>query len=450
MPSMEQLPPGMQRDSQVMPTKAVKNVSMRPARPGLQSRGRHSVSPAVRLGSGVRHSGRACVAAALLATGVLAQEVRLELDLRSGKQLVASSLSGSPESGFQAQVGNRRQALAAGELLSIQVTGAKAPDLLRAELVGGDVLYGAIAGGDEDGDQLEMLSPILGKVGLPIDRLEALVQPGVHPSDQLLPEDVDEGIYLRTGRGYDLVAGTLHRFGPRGIHFQASAADGPVWFTPRKFSSLRIRGGIERETPATMTLVTRTADRLGVTMKSCSEQGLDVVVDGGATVHVRWSDVACLSFEKDVVHLTSLEPKRVVESGFEAGVVHPWQKDRNVVGGALQVHGRAYARGIGAHSRSRLTFAVPDGATHFRTRVGLDDSLAELPIQAHVEVRVLRGNKLLFENDALKLGQAPLDSGLHAVSAGDTITLEVDFGRGRDIGDRVDWLLPMFLMRSQS
>ena len=93
---------------------------------------------------------------------------------------------------------------------------------------------------------------------------------------------------------------------------------------------------------------------------------------------------------------------------------------------------------------------MPAGATHFRTRVAFDDSVAELPIKAHAVVRVLLGNKLLFESSDLKTGQEPLDAGLHLVKVGDTITLEVDFGSGRDIGDRVNWLLPMFLMRSQS
>lgn len=428
----------------------VKNSSLRPSGAGGGVAERHSVRPAVRPGLGLRHSGRALLVLGLLAMGVAAQEVRLELDLRSGKQLIASSLSGSPQAGFEAMVGERTERILARDLLSVRATAAHAPDLLRVELVGGDVVHGAIAGGDEDGDVLELLSPVLGKIALPIDRLAAVVQHGVHPGDQILPDDVDEGIYLLTGRGYDLVAGTLHRFGSSGISFQASGAAGPVWFSPRKFSSLRLRGGESRAAFAPMMLLTRTADRLGVTMKSCSEQGLDVVIDGGTTVHVRWADVACLSFEKDVTHLSAMKPSQVVESGFEGEVVYAWRRDRNVVGGELLAFGRAYGRGLGVHSRSRLSFQVPVGATHFRTRVALDDSVAELPIKAHAEVRVLLGNKLLFESSDLKLGQAPLDAGLHPVKAGDTITLEVDFGTGRDMGDRVNWLLPMFLMRSQS
>ena len=431
-----------------MNTSGVNNSSSRPSGHSDGAAARHSVRPVVRPGLTLRHSGSVWLAVGLLAAGVAAQEVRLELDLRSGKQLIATSLSGSPKAGFEAVVGERTQRILTRDLLSVRVAAAHAPELLRVELVGGDVVHGAIAGGDEDGNALELLSPSLGKISLSIDRLAAVVQHGVHASDQILPDDVDEGIYLRTSRGYDLVAGTLHRFGSQGISFQSSAVAEPVWFSARKFSSLRLRGGEEREKVAPVVLLTRTADRLGVTMQSCSEQGLDVTIDGGAAVHLPWADVASLCFEKDVVHLSSLKPSQVVESGFEGEVVYSWRRDRNVVGGELLALGRAYGRGLGVHSRSRLSFEVPAGATHFRTRVALDDSVADLPIKAHAEVRVLLGNTLLFESSDLNLGQAPLDAGLHPVKAGATITLEVDFGRGRDIGDRVNWLLPMFLMRS--
>ena len=150
------------------------------------------------------------------------------------------------------------------------------------------------------------------------------------------------------------------------------------------------------------------------------------------------------------MHLSTLTPTRVVETGFDSEITWSWRRDRCVVGGELLAQGRAYGLGLGVLSRTRLSYKVPERATHFSTRVAFDDTVTELPIRAHAEVRVLHGNKLLFEAKDLAPGQAPRDVGMHAVQAGDTITLEVDFGRGRDIGDRVNWLLPMFLMRSQS
>ncbi|MCK5943338.1 MAG: hypothetical protein KAI24_15260, partial [Planctomycetes bacterium] len=91
-----------------------------------------------------------------------------------------------------------------------------------------------------------------------------------------------------------------------------------------------------------------------------------------------------------------------------------------------------------------------DGATHLRTAVAFDDSVAELPLRAHAVARLLRNDRVVFEVEDLAPGQPPRDAGLQVVEPGDTITLEVDFGEGRDLGDRVDWLLPLFLLRSGS
>ena len=411
---------------------------------------RHSVSPEVHPLQALRQSGRAVLLAALVVAPAWAQARTLELDLRSGKSLVATSLVGTPDKGFTAMVGSKSRRLAPGELLAIRAATAVAPKLLRVELVGGDRIHGAIAGGDADGDFLELLSPVLGKIRVPIDRLAAVVQPGVHPSDQILPEGVDEALFVSTGRGFDLVAGTLHRFGSQGVSFQPEALESPRWYAPQRISSLRLRGGLDREQPSQMILLTRAADRLGMKLSSCGKQGLQAVLGNGQEVSVRWNDLACVCFSKDVVHLSSLTPTRVVETGFASEITHSWRRDRCVVGGELLAQGRAYGLGLGVLSRSRLSFRVPEGATHFLTRVGFDDTAAELPVRAHAVARVLQGNKLLFEAKDLTPGQAPQNAGMHAVKGGDTITLEVDFGRGRDIGDRVNWLLPMFLMRSQS
>lgn len=412
--------------------------------------GRHSVSPLVRTVRTLRQSGRAVGLAALLAMPAWSQQQPLELDLRSGKRLLATSLSGSEEAGFTASVAGNSQRLAPGELLAIRVARAVAPELLRVDLVGGDRLYGAIAGGDADGEDLELLSPVIGKVRLPIDRIAAVVQPGVHPSDQVLPEGVDEALFVPTGRGFDLVAGTLYRFGPQGIRFQPEGAQSPSWYSPRRVSSLRLRGGLEREQQPSAVLLTRAADRIGLKLSSCDQEGLQAVLETGQEVTVRWRDVACVCLMKDVVHLSTLAPTRVVESGFDSEITYSWRRDRCAAGGELLAQSRAYGLGLGVMSRSRITFRVPERATHFRASVAFDDTAVELPVRAHAVARVLKGNRLLFEADDLTPGQQPRDVGMHAVEVGDTITLEVDFGRGRDIGDRVNWLLPMFLMRSQS
>ncbi|MFK7740139.1 MAG: NPCBM/NEW2 domain-containing protein [Planctomycetota bacterium] len=389
------------------------------------------------------------------ASGRMAE--RLELELRGGEVLLARSLTGTVDGGegLLAKVdagaggGGGPRRISMDDLLAVRSGVVRPVPLLRVELVGGGLLHGAISGGDVNGDTLELQTPVFGRTDVMIDRLSVVAQPGVHPADQRLPEGVDEGVFVATGRGYDLVAGTLHRFGAQGVHFQPDGQEEPVWYAARKFSSLRLRGGLPAEQAGGCLLVSRLGDRVDVELVACRSDGVDVQLESGAVASVRWADVACLVFTPKVVHLSSIEPSDASERGIDGPVVHPWRRDRAVVGGTeLQAHARAYGRGIGMHSFSRLRFVAPAGATHFRSRVALDDTASALPFRAAAEVRVLRDDEVVYEAKQLEAGAEPRDVGLHEVQPGQEITLEVDFGPGRELGDRVDWLLPVFLLGS--
>jgi hypothetical protein len=385
----------------------------------------------------------------LVGVSAAAQEAPLLLALRDGSVVSATELRSSGGGGFTARSGGRERRLAAEDLLAVHGTAALAPELPAAELAGGTVVHGALVGGDDAGDLLDLFSPVFGRVSLPVDRLAALVQPGVHPADLRLPDGVDEAVFVRTARGIDLVAGTLHRFGSDGVRFQALVAESPQWYAPEQFLGVRLGGAQPRAEPAPANLLTRTDDRLGVALRRIDATGAEFELESGAVVTLRAADLACLTFTDAVLHLSDLAPGQVDESGFDGDVLFPWRRDRCASGGALQAMGRAYGKGLGAHSRSRLVFPVPDGVRHFWTRVAIDDSAIELPVRAHAVARVLVGSRVVFEAADLAPGQAPRDTGLIDVAPGDSIVLEVDFGRGRDLGDRVDWLMPVFLLRAR-
>ncbi len=392
---------------------------------------------------------RTLAATALALLGALArahaQAPQLEVALRDGTTLLATELTGDPQQGLEVTSAGTRRRVAAGELLAVNGTGAKIVDLPTACLSGGEVVRGAIAGGDATGDHLELLSPVLGRVSIAVDRIAALAAAGVaRPLLLELPDGVGEALYLRAQVGYDLVAGTLHQFGEQGVKFQPASGEAR-WYAATDFVALRIADAAPRAAPAPAQLVTRTGDRLGVTVRSFTAKTVQCELEGGALVELRLPDLACLSFAGVGTFLSDLEPSEVAESGFEGDVVYPWQRDHSALGGPLLVGGRTHGKGLGVHSRSRLSFVVPQGCERFWTRVGLDDSAAEMRVQANADVRVLVNGKLVFERTGLAAGQAPQDTGALPVRPGDTLTLEADFGRGREIGDRVDWLSPVFL-----
>jgi hypothetical protein len=60
---------------------------------------------------------------------------------------------------------------------------------------------------------------------------------------------------------------------------------------------------------------------------------------------------------------------------------------------------------------------------------------------------VLVADKVVFERKDFALGQPAQDCGVVPVQPGALVVLEVDHGAGRDLGDRIDWLAPLFLLQ---
>lgn len=378
-----------------------------------------------------------------------AQQAPFELALRDGTVLAVQSIAGDAARGFDVQLlaGERKQ-LAASALLAIHGAPVAVPQLSAAHLAGGDVVRGTLSGGDASGDRLELLSPVLGPVPLLVDRLSLLAAAGAPPLLTLaLPDGVEEALFVRANVGFDVVAGTLHQFGAAGIRFQAEGGE-PRWFGTGDYFALRLAGASASAATPTALLLTRTADRLGVTRAAATTDAWTLRGEGERDLRLRAGDLGCLTFVGDgAVFVSDLTPSEVRESSIDGDVLWSWQRDRSALGGPLQVAGRAHGKGLGVHSKCRLAFRVPDGMARFWTRVGIDDSAAELPLRADVDVAIEIDGKVAFQKRGLHSGEV-VDAGVLPVTPGGTLVLEVDCGRGRDLGDRVDWLSPVFLPAS--
>jgi hypothetical protein len=393
-------------------------------------------------------SGLRAVAIGLVALASAgAQAPTVELTLRDGRVVVATELRGDAKAGFAAVVAERSLAIAGADLLLVRGVATAVPALPSVWLQGGDVLRGAVTGGDDGGNRVELQSPAFGTLPVAVDRIEALAAPTVaEPLRLLLPDGVDEALFVRAKIGFDLLAGALHQFGAPGIRFQPDGADAPRWFGLADVAALRLRGAEPRADQPDATVWTRVGDRVGATLLRFGADGAQLALEGGREATLRWVDLGALALRSGCAHLSDLTPVAVREAGFDGDVVHPHRRDHNAVGGPLVVGGRAVGKGLGVHSKSRLAFDAPAGAARFWTRVGFDDGVALLGLSPHVEVRVLVAGKVVFERKDFAYGQPPQDTGLLPVQPGDRVELEVDFGKGRDLGDRVDWIAPMFLL----
>lgn len=367
-----------------------------------------------------------------------------EVVLRDGSVVGARAVTGDPAVGLDLTLAEGTRRVAAGDVLAVLGGVVATGDLPSVWLAGGDVVYGALIGGDPAGERLEILSPVLGRIALPVDRVAAVAAADCRePLALALPDGVAEGLFRRAAIGFDLVAGTLHQFGEQGVRF-APGDEAPRWFAPREFAALRIADPSPRREPPAAELLTRTGDRVGVRVRAFTAEGLQCELETGTLAVLRVADLACVAFRGVGAFASDLTPVEVIESGYDGDVVLPYRVDLAARGGALQASGRAYRKGLGVHSRSRLVFRAPADTVAFWTRVAIDDSVGGLTVRPECVVRVLVDGKQRFQQEALQVG-SPLAVGPLPIAPGALVALEVDFGRGRDLGDRVDWLLPVFL-----
>jgi len=167
---------------------------------------------------------------------------------------------------------------------------------------------------------------------------------------------------------------------------------------------------------------------------------LTLTLAGGETRKIAADTVAGIEqLNGPVAWLSSLAPSENVHTPF-LDTAWPARMDRTVRGDPIRVSGRVVSRGIGVHSRSKLTWPLDGTYAAFRTQYAID---GDYPY-ANVTVRVKLDDKVVHEQTDVTAGppsqvvQVPLEGAK-------TLTLEVDYGQAYDVQDRFVWIEPALL-----
>jgi hypothetical protein len=115
----------------------------------------------------------------------------------------------------------------------------------------------------------------------------------------------------------------------------------------------------------------------------------------------------------------------------------PYRTDANVVGTQLRAGGRLYAKGIGMHSTSRLTYRI-DAKPYkrFEAALAVDDHTEG---RGSVVFRVYVDSQERYHSPAIR-GQAGVIPISVDVQGGKQLSLIVDYAEGGDELDHADWL----------
>jgi hypothetical protein len=180
------------------------------------------------------------------------------------------------------------------------------------------------------------------------------------------------------------------------------------------------------------------AGRLTVSAASCKDgTNLEATTAFGASLRVPLDRVAALDlFGGKAVYLSDLKPAKYE---FVPYLDEHWPlaADANAAGHDLRVGGSTYGKGLGLHSASRLSYSLGGGYRRFEAVVGLDDRDGR---EGSVRVRVLADGKAfdLGGDGTLTLRSGPLALSV-PVEGVRELTLVVEFGKGGNVQDVVDW-----------
>lgn len=134
-------------------------------------------------------------------------------------------------------------------------------------------------------------------------------------------------------------------------------------------------------------------------------------------------------------YLSDLEPKSYRHLPY-LSLDWPYRLDANVTGTRLRAGGQIYAKGIGMHSTSRLTFPLEKAYRRFEAGLAIDDQTQR---RGSVVFRVLAGPREIYKSGAVRGGDSPLPISVN-VSGVKQLSLVVDYADRADELDHADWL----------
>ncbi|HUG90822.1 MAG TPA: NPCBM/NEW2 domain-containing protein [Planctomycetaceae bacterium] len=314
------------------------------------------------------------------------------------------------------------------------------PALARVRLVDGTSL--ACTGLSADSRSASLQTARLGEVAVPLSavasvRLGALDSKVADAWTELRSRATQRDLLvIRKNDVLDHLAGVVGAIDGENVKFLLGGREVPVK-RANVFGIVYSRREGDRKSPACeATLVGEDVAQLkGVTFENGA---FAAELLAGPKVALQAADVRVLDFSLGKVrYLSDLEPREYVLTPFFDGEAERslfrYRRDRNQTGGPIAVGGRAYAKGLWIHSRTKLVYRIGGEYRRFQAVMGIDDDVAP---RGDVHVVIKGDGKVLLEAD-VRGPDKPRELDLDVSGVRD-LEIFVDYGSGLDISDHLD------------
>jgi hypothetical protein len=339
-----------------------------------------------------------------------------------------------------------------GELVALRRRGRPLPPRPRGPslvLVNGDAVAGTALGGDANALSFRpaFAGPRSEPWAVPLSAVAAVwveTPPSEPPADPARYPWVEgrkqDAALLRNG---DVLTGGLDGFTPGGVRFRPARRPAEVVPLDR-VAGLAFDPSLARnrrlKTPhARVTLLDGT--RLTLTKVTANAAILTGTTGFNAAVELMWADVVALEVLRGkATPLSELTPKAAEVTPYTA-LAWPWRADRNARNGPLRLRGPwgtdTFDRGLGLHSKTRLTYDLAGKYRRFEAEVGLDAASGRL---GNATVSLLIDGRDATPPDLTNLTAASGTVGVTLDTTGvKELTLLVDYGPGGDTQDDVNF-----------
>ena len=318
---------------------------------------------------------------------------------------------------------------------------------LRLNTVGGDHYLGTPEQKAMEGDVLHWHMAGVGLVSVPLANVESINRDGRPPAATADAKRTQDRVTLQNGdevagivTGLDAETITLQNDAGQSVSVPVATMQSLVLATtgaaPRQAGERAFRVALADGSSVSCSKITYAP--AGEVGGEAAFTATPVAAD--EPVKLRLGQVVSIEqVNGPVVWLAGRTPTASEQTPF-LDIQFPPRMNRTVQGKPIVFAGQSYPHGIGVHSRTVITWPIEDGDKRFRTRFAIDGPLP----YANVTVRVLLDGKPAFEKQDVTAGDMS-DVVEIDLKQAKTITLEVDYGKGYDVQDRLNWIEPAIL-----
>lgn len=192
-----------------------------------------------------------------------------------------------------------------------------------------------------------------------------------------------------------------------------------------------------------VTAILRDGSQLTGKIRQADEQQVNFELEGN-TLDFPWTDIARMEFRSSrVMFLSDLKPVEEEHRPLLAQP-RPWQRDKSSLGKPLRLGEKAFTKGLGTHSYTKLTFDAEGKFDQLTGIVGLDPA----GFGKGDCVLTVQGDGSPLFTQRLRGKDPPIDLQVK-IRGIKQVTLIVEPGEGLDLADFVNWCDLRFLRTSE-